>query len=167
VAAPTAGLHFTDEVLHTLATRGVERINVLLHIGAGTFKPVSHDDPSLHDMHEEWYAIGTDAAARVAALRQRQGALWAVGTTCVRTLESAANDDRTVRSESGETRLFIRPGFHFRAVDHLITNFHLPRSTLIMLVAAFAGFELTMHAYDVAVREGYRFYSYGDSMAII
>lgn len=167
VAAPTAGLHFTDDVLHRLAANGVERIDVLLHIGAGTFKPVTHDDPTQHEMHEEWYAVSQEAAAQVQALRARGGSLWAVGTTSVRTLESAATEGRGIRAESGETRLFIRPGFAFQAVDHLITNFHLPRSTLIMLVAAFAGFELTMHAYDVAVREGYRFYSYGDSMVII
>jgi S-adenosylmethionine:tRNA ribosyltransferase-isomerase len=167
VAAPTAGLHFTDGVLTALAARQVERIDILLHIGAGTFKPVSHDNPDEHDMHEEWYSVSDVAAAQLRALRARGGALWAVGTTCVRTLESAANDDRTVRSESGDTRLFIRPGFEFRVVDHLVTNFHLPRSTLIMLVAAFAGFELTMHAYDVAVRDGYRFYSYGDSMVLL
>ncbi|MCU0646991.1 MAG: tRNA preQ1(34) S-adenosylmethionine ribosyltransferase-isomerase QueA [Gemmatimonadaceae bacterium] len=167
VAAPTAGLHFTEQVLHALASKGVERVDVVLHIGAGTFKPVQHDDPAEHDMHEEWYEVSSSAAARLNAVHARGGAVWAVGTTCMRTLESAADPDGTVRAEQAETTLFIRPPYTFRAVDHLVTNFHLPRSTLIMLVSAFAGYELTRHAYDVAVNEGYRFYSYGDSMVVI
>lgn len=167
VAAPTAGLHFTPELLARLAARGVARAEVLLHVGAGTFKPVEVDDPAAHTMHEEWYSITDDTAREINTRRAAGGAVWAVGTTSVRTLESAASDDGVVRAESGETRIFIRPPYAFRAVDHMITNFHLPRSTLIMLVAAFAGYELTMQAYREAVAEGYRFYSYGDAMAIV
>jgi S-adenosylmethionine:tRNA ribosyltransferase-isomerase len=167
VAAPTAGLHFTPGLLAALGARGVERVDVLLHVGAGTFKPVEVDDPAEHVMHEEWYRVSEDAAARLAAVRAAGGRAWAVGTTSARTLESAADEDGRVRAGAGDTRLFIRPGYAFRAVDHLVTNFHLPRSTLLMLVAAFASYELAMHAYDVAVRERYRFYSYGDAMVII
>ena len=167
VAAPTAGLHFTPELLERLEARGVARVDVLLHVGVGTFKPVVVEDPAEHPMHEEWYEVGDASAQRLAAVRAAGGKVWAVGTTSARTLESAAGEDGAVRAGSGETRLFIRPGYAFRAVDRLVTNFHLPRSTLLMLVAALAGYELTMHAYDEAVREGYRFYSYGDAMVII
>jgi S-adenosylmethionine:tRNA ribosyltransferase-isomerase len=167
VAAPTAGLHFTPDLLARLEARGVARAEVLLHVGAGTFKPVEVDDPAQHVMHEEWYSVSADAAALINARRAAGGKVWAVGTTSIRTLESAAADDGTVRVGEGETRIFIRPPYRFRAVDRVITNFHLPRSTLIMLVAAFAGYELTMRAYEEAVRAGYRFYSYGDAMAIV
>jgi S-adenosylmethionine:tRNA ribosyltransferase-isomerase len=167
VAAPTAGLHFTPAVLDQLAARGVHIADVLLHVGAGTFKPVEVDDPAEHVMHEEWYAIGADTAATLNAARDRRGAIWAVGTTTVRTLESAVQDDGRFRECAGETRIFIRPPYAFRAIDHLLTNFHLPHSTLIMLVAAFAGYDLTMRAYRTAVAEGYRFFSYGDAMLII
>ena len=167
VAAPTAGLHFTPEVLGELERRGVGRAEVLLHVGAGTFKPVEVDDPAAHVMHEEWCEVGPAAAAAVNAARAAGGRVWAVGTTSVRTLESAAGPDGLVRPWTGDTRLFIRPGYAFRAVDCLVTNFHLPRSTLLMLVAALAGYELTMHAYQEAVRDGYRFYSYGDAMAVV
>ena len=167
VAAPTAGLHFTPALLGTLASRGVDRTEVLLHVGAGTFKPVEVEDPAEHVMHEEWYEVGADAAAAVATTRAAGGAVWAVGTTSVRTLESAATAGRLVAAGSGETRIFIRPPYTPQVVDRVITNFHLPRSTLLMLVAAFAGYELTMHAYRTAVAEGYRFYSYGDAMAIV
>jgi len=167
VAAPTAGLHFTPELLNTLEARGVQRAEVLLHVGAGTFKPIEVEDPMEHAMHEEWYDVSAGAAARINTARQRGASIWAVGTTTVRTLESTADDHGAVRATSGDTRLFIRPGYHFKAVDQIITNFHLPRSTLLMLVAAFAGYDLTMHAYQVAVAEGYRFYSYGDAMVII
>ena len=167
VAAPTAGLHFTPAVLDQLAARGVHIADVLLHVGAGTFKPVEVDDPAEHVMHEEWYAIGADTAATLNAARDRRGAIWAVGTTTVRTLESAVQDDGRFRECAGETRIFIRPPYAFRAIDHLLTNFHLPHSTLIMLVAAFAGYALTMRAYRTAVAEGYRFFSYGDAMLII
>lgn len=167
VAAPTAGLHFTPAVLEQLEARGVQIADVLLHVGAGTFKPVEVDDPAEHVMHEEWYAIGAETAATLNAARDRRGAIWAVGTTTVRTLESAVQDDGRFHECAGETRIFIRPPYGFRAIDHLLTNFHLPHSTLIMLVAAFAGYDLTMRAYCTAVAEGYRFFSYGDAMLII
>lgn len=167
VAAPTAGLHFTERLLDALAARGVGRADVVLHVGAGTFKPVEADDPAAHVMHEEWYSVSAETAAAVNAARGAGGRVWAVGTTAVRTLESAARPDGTLVAGDAETRIFIRPPYAFRAVDRLVTNFHLPRSTLIMLVAAFAGYDLTMRAYREAVAERYRFYSYGDAMAIL
>ena len=167
VAAPTAGLHFTRELLDALAARGVRRVDVVLHVGAGTFKPVEVEDPAKHDMHEERFSVSAQAAAALNDVRKSGGAIWAVGTTCARTLESAVGDDGTFTAREGETRLFIRPPYRFRAVDKLITNFHLPRSTLVMLVAAFAGYELTMRAYQEAIDHGYRFYSYGDAMAVV
>ena len=166
-AAPTAGLHFTPEILRTLSTAGVEVADVLLHVGAGTFKPVQVDDPAQHVMHEEWYDVPPLTAQIVAEARARAAKIWAVGTTTVRTLESAARQSGDVVAGAGETNIFIRPPYEFRAVDHLLTNFHLPNSTLIMLVAAFAGYDLTMHAYNAAVAERYRFFSYGDAMLII
>jgi S-adenosylmethionine:tRNA ribosyltransferase-isomerase len=167
VAAPTAGLHFTPELLDTLAARGVRRVDVLLHVGAGTFKPVEVEDPAQHAMHEEWCSLSAQAARTLDDTRARGGAIWAVGTTSTRTLESAVREDGTFAAMTGDTRLFIRPPYRFRAVDKLITNFHLPRSTLVMLVAAFAGYDLTMRAYREAIDAGYRFYSYGDAMAIV
>jgi S-adenosylmethionine:tRNA ribosyltransferase-isomerase len=167
VAAPTAGLHFTAELLDALAGRGVRRVEIVLHVGAGTFKPVELEDPAEHVMHEEQYVITDEAAAAIDATHRNAGSIWAVGTTSVRTLESAVDEAGHVAAGAGETAIFIRPGDQFRAVDHLITNFHLPRSTLIMLVAAFAGYDLTMKAYREAIDERYRFYSYGDAMAIL
>jgi S-adenosylmethionine:tRNA ribosyltransferase-isomerase len=167
VAAPTAGLHFTPELLDRLQTNGVRRVEVTLHVGAGTFKPVDVEDPGEHVMHEEWYDVPPAAADAVNATHAAGAKVWAVGTTSARTLESAADPDGRVRAGSRDTALFIRPGYAFRAVDRLVTNFHLPRSTLLMLVAALAGYELTMHAYAEAVRERYRFYSYGDAMVIL
>lgn len=167
VAAPTAGLHFTDELIAALDAKGVERVPVLLHVGAGTFRPVSDDDPSLHVMHEEWCEVTEESANRLNAVRARGNKIWVIGTTGVRTLETATGPDRIVRPFRGETNIFLRPPYEFRGVDHLITNFHLPKSTLIMLVAAFAGYELTMSAYRTAVEQEYRFYSYGDAMAIL
>ena len=167
VAAPTAGLHFTPELLARLEAQGVRRVEIVLHVGAGTFRPVEVDDPERHVMHEEWYDVPPAAAAALATARAAGGKVWAVGTTSLRTLESAAEPDGRVRAEARDTALFIRPPYDFRVVDRLITNFHLPRSTLLMLVAAFAGYDLTMHAYAEAVREGYRFYSYGDAMVIV
>jgi S-adenosylmethionine:tRNA ribosyltransferase-isomerase len=167
VAAPTAGLHFTVELLASLAARGVARAEVLLHVGAGTFKPVEVEDPAEHVMHEEWYSVSEETAATINDRRAAGGRAWAVGTTSVRTVESAATPDGVVRAGEGDTRIFLRPPYEFRAVDRLVTNFHLPRSTLIMLVAAFAGYDLTMRAYRTAVDAGYRFYSYGDAMAIL
>lgn len=167
VAAPTAGLHFTVDLLDQLAAKGVARAEVLLHVGAGTFKPVEAEDPADHVMHEEWYSVAEETARLINERRRAGGKVWAVGTTSVRTLESAADDSGQVRAGEGDTRIFIRPPYRFRAADRIITNFHLPRSTLIMLVAAFAGHELTMQAYRSAIAERYRFYSYGDAMAII
>ncbi|HEX6535144.1 MAG TPA: tRNA preQ1(34) S-adenosylmethionine ribosyltransferase-isomerase QueA [Gemmatimonadaceae bacterium] len=167
VAAPTAGLHFTPELLDTIAARGVRRVDLVLHVGAGTFKPVEVEDPAQHLMHEESYVLSAEAARALNETRARGGAIWAVGTTSTRTLESVAADDGTFRAAAGETRIFIRPPHRFRGVDKLVTNFHLPRSTLVMLVAAFAGYDLTMRAYAEAIDAGYRFYSYGDAMAIV
>ena len=167
VAAPTAGLHFTTELLAAVEARGVQRAEVVLHVGAGTFKPVDADDPADHLMHEERYTIPVATANAVNTARVVGQRVWAVGTTTVRTLESAANEVNQIRAGDGETRIFLRPPAQLRVVDALVTNFHLPRSTLIMLVAAMAGYDLTMRAYREAIAERYRFYSYGDAMAII
>lgn len=166
VAAPTAGLHFTDELLAALDAKGVTRRHVTLHVGVGTFRPIEVDRPEDHEMHREWYDVPVETAEAVAAARRAGGRIWAVGTTAVRTLEAAADERGALRPGPGETALFIRPPYAFRVVDALITNFHLPRSTLLMLVAARAGYARTLAAYDEAIREGYRFYSYGDAMAI-
>ena len=167
VAAPTAGLHFTGEMLDALGRRGVGIARLTLDVGPGTFRPVDEEDPARHPMHPEAFDIPPEAARMVADARQRRAAVWAVGTTVVRALESAAGDDGTVRAGRAETRLMITPGYRFRIVDRLVTNFHLPRTTLLMLVAGFAGFDLMMAAYRHAVRERYRFYSYGDAMVIL
>jgi S-adenosylmethionine:tRNA ribosyltransferase-isomerase len=167
VAAPTAGLHFTPEVLSALDARGVARAAITLHVGIGTFRPVESERLDAHEMHHEWYSVGEVAAAAVNATRERGGRVWAVGTTSVRTLESVADGSGRLGAATGTTDLFIRPGYEFRVVDCLITNFHLPRSTLLMLVAAFAGYERTMAAYSHAIAGGYRFYSYGDAMAVV
>ncbi len=166
-AAPTAGLHFTRRIFADLSAHDVQIADVILHVGAGTFKPVEVDDPAQHVMHEEWYEIPESTANLVNRTRRSGASTWAVGTTSVRTLESAADTTGTVAAGSNETNIFIRPPYAFRAVDHLLTNFHLPHSTLIMLVAAFAGYDLTMRAYKCAVNERYRFFSYGDAMLII
>jgi S-adenosylmethionine:tRNA ribosyltransferase-isomerase len=167
VAAPTACLHFTPELLDRLQRRGVARAEVVLHVGAGTFKPVEVDDPAAHAMHEERYTVPMDTVDAVQRAKAGGGRVWAVGTTSVRTLESATDGDGALRAGSADTRVFIRPPAQLRAVDAMITNFHLPRSTLIMLVAAAAGYDLTMRAYREAIDAGYRFYSYGDAMAIV
>ena len=167
VAAPTAGLHFTNDLLDALQARGVTVATLDLEVGPGTFRPVEGEDITAHRMHAERFEIPPETAAAIAACRSRAGQVWAVGTTVVRALESAANDDGTVREGSSETTLLVAPGFHFRVVDHLLTNFHLPRSTLLMLVAGFAGHHLMMTAYRHAVAAGYRFYSYGDAMLIL
>jgi S-adenosylmethionine:tRNA ribosyltransferase-isomerase len=166
VAAPTAGLHFTPELLATLEAQGVARAEVLLHVGAGTFKPVEVEDPEAHQMHREWYEVRPEMAARLDATRAAGGRICAVGTTALRTLETI-HAAGTFRAGSGETDIFIRPPHRPAGADLLVTNFHLPRSTLLMLVAAMAGYDLMRHAYEVAVREGYRFYSYGDAMLIV
>jgi S-adenosylmethionine:tRNA ribosyltransferase-isomerase len=167
VAAPTAGLHLTEELLDDLALRGVKIAKVTLHVGVGTFRPVEVEDPEDHVMHSEIYRIPSMTAEAVNQCRAAGGHVWAVGSTVVRTLESSSGDDGWVRPGSGETRLFIRPPYRFKVVDRLITNFHLPRSTLLMLVGAFAGYERMREAYAAAIREGYRFYSYGDAMAVL
>jgi len=167
VAAPTAGLHFTAGVLERLRVRGVRVATLDLEVGPGTFKPVEEEEISAHPMHPERFEIPAAAAAAVAEARARGASVWAVGTTVVRALESAAQPDRTVSAGTAETRLLIAPGYRFKVVDHLVTNFHLPRSTLLMLVAAFAGYDATMAAYRHAVEARYRFYSYGDAMCIL
>ena len=167
VAAPTAGLHFTDALLDEIALRGVEITKVTLHVGVGTFRPVEVEDPGDHTMHAEVYQIPSQTAEAVNRCRAQGGKVWAVGTTVVRTLESSVGDDGRIRPGAGETRLFIRPPYRFRAVDRLVTNFHLPRSTLMMLVGAFAGYDRMRGAYVAAIEEGYRFYSYGDAMVIL
>jgi S-adenosylmethionine:tRNA ribosyltransferase-isomerase len=167
VAAPTAGLHFTTALLDTLSAKGVIVSGLDLQVGPGTFKPVEVDDPRHHPMHPERYDIPSRLAGLVEIVREQGGRVWAVGTTVVRALESAAQPDGTIRAGEGETRLMITPGYPFRVVDRLLTNFHLPRSTLLMLVSAFAGHDLAMAAYAHAVNRRYRFYSYGDAMVIL
>ena len=167
VAAPTAGLHFTPALLDALRARGAHVCTVVLHVGVGTFRPVEVEDPAEHPMHAEWYEVTEREAERMNEMRRHGHRLWAVGTTVARTLESVVDDEGVIHAGSGWTRLFIRPGYRFRAVDALITNFHLPRSTLLMLVSAFAGYERTRAAYAAAIAERYRFYSYGDAMAIL
>lgn len=163
VAAPTAGLHFTDELMAALEARGIERHFVTLHVGAGTFLPVKADDTADHKMHSEIGHVSAAIANRLNAVRARGNRVVAVGTTSLRLLESAAGEDRIIRPFTGPTDIFITPGYRFRAVDRLMTNFHLPRSTLFMLVSAFAGLETMRAAYDHAIKHGYRFYSYGDA----
>ena len=167
VAAPTAGLHFTPEVLAALEARGATRAEVTLHVGIGTFRPIEVDDPADHELHHETYTVTPQAAETVNQARRQGGRVWAVGTTAVRTLEAVTDSDGTVHPGAGSTDLFIRPPYTFKAVDCLLTNFHLPRSTLLMLVAALGGYRQVMNAYRVAVAEEYRFYSYGDAMAVV
>jgi S-adenosylmethionine:tRNA ribosyltransferase-isomerase len=166
VAAPTAGLHFTPRLLDGLAARGVERLTVTLHVGPGTFLPVKTDDPRDHQMHAERGVLTDDSARRLNAARARGGRIIAVGTTSLRLLESSLSESGEFRAFGGETRLFILPGYRVRAVDLLLTNFHLPRSTLFMLVAALAGLDRIKSAYAHAVAERYRFFSYGDACLI-
>ena len=167
VAAPTAGLHFTPVLLDALSAKGVLISGLDLQVGPGTFKPVEVEDPSDHPMHPEGYEITPRLAGMVELVREQGGRVWAVGTTVVRALESAADGQGGIKAGRGETRLMITPGYEFRVVDRLLTNFHLPRSTLLMLVSAFAGRDLTRAAYAHAVAQRYRFYSYGDAMAIL
>jgi len=162
VAAPTAGLHFTPELLGALDARGVKRVHVTLHVGAGTFLPVKVEDTQDHKMHSEWGEVTAEAADLLNAARAAGGRLVCVGTTSLRLIESAARDDGTVAPFSASTDIFITPGYRFKAVDMLVTNFHLPRSTLFMLVCAFAGMDRMKAAYAHAIEAGYRFYSYGD-----
>jgi S-adenosylmethionine:tRNA ribosyltransferase-isomerase len=163
VAAPTAGLHFTDDLLARLQARGVSLHRVTLHVGTGTFLPVKAEDTREHSMHAEWGEMSAETAAALNDARQKRGRIVAVGTTALRLIESAAGEDGRLGTFSGETSIFITPGYRFRAVDLLLTNFHLPRSTLLMLVAAFSGLERMQRAYAHAIASGYRFYSYGDA----
>jgi len=166
IAAPTAGLHFTRHLLQRLEAKGVETVCLTLHVGYGTFVPVRVADIRAHQMHAEWFSLNSDAAETINAAREKGRRLVAVGTTCVRTLEFCAAPDGRVMPQSGMCDLFIYPGYEFKAVDAMITNFHLPQSTLLMLVSAFAGREKILKAYAEAVREKYRFFSYGDAMVI-
>jgi S-adenosylmethionine:tRNA ribosyltransferase-isomerase len=166
VAAPTAGLHFTSALLDELRAKGVAVASLDLHVGPGTFKPVEVDDLAAHVMHPEAFEIPEGTAEIINEKKGVGRGVWAVGTTVARALESAAAD-RLIRPGSGETGLFIYPPYEFKVVDRLLTNFHLPRSTLLMLVCAFGGYEAVMEAYREAVKEGYRFYSYGDAMVIV
>ena len=163
VASPTAGLHLTADMLARLTARGVGQHRVTLHVGAGTFLPVSAEDTADHRMHPEWGCVGAETAAALNEVRARGGRVVAVGTTSLRLLESATAEDGTIRPFADETSIFITPGYRFRAVDVLLTNFHLPRSTLFMLVSAFAGLDRMRAAYEEAILSGYRFYSYGDA----
>ena len=163
VAAPTAGLHFTPELLARLAENGIGSEMATLHVGAGTFLPVTTEDTGQHRMHPEWALLPAPAASRLNKVRSAGGWIAAVGTTSLRTLESAADESGRLQAFSGETRLFIVPGYRCKTAEILLTNFHLPRSTLFMLVCAFAGTETMKRAYAEAIRERYRFYSYGDA----
>lgn len=166
VAAPTAGLHFTEELLQTLEDRGVSRTQITLHVGVGTFKPVQTTDIRAHRMHHERYVVTQEAAAALNSARETRRQVC-VGTTCCRTLESAAQNDGKIHAGEYSTDIFIYPGYTFKYVRSMLTNFHLPGSTLLMLVSAFAGYELTMEAYRKAVEERFRFFSYGDAMLIL
>jgi S-adenosylmethionine:tRNA ribosyltransferase-isomerase len=167
VAAPTAALHFTDRLIAKLDERGVKREMLTLHVGAGTFLPVKADDTADHRMHAEWGRVDHAAADRLNAVRASGGRLIAVGTTSLRLLESAADEQGNIQPFEGETAIFITPGYRFRAVDGLMTNFHLPKSTLFMLVSALMGLDVMKRAYAHAIDEGYRFYSYGDSSLLL
>lgn len=165
-AAPTAGLHFTPELLDRIREKGVDVVPVLLHVGLGTFRPVKTENVEEHEMHSEYFEVTEEAAARINAARERGGRVVAVGTTSVRTLESAA-ENGVLLPRRGETSIFIKPGYRFQMVDALITNFHLPGSTLVMLVSALYDREKILAAYEEAVRDGYRFFSFGDAMLIL
>jgi S-adenosylmethionine:tRNA ribosyltransferase-isomerase len=167
VAAPTAALHFTPRLIEALDGAGVQRETLTLHVGAGTFLPVKADDTSEHRMHAEWGRIDAATAERLNAARSAGGRLICVGTTTLRLIESAAGEDGLIRPFEGDTAIFITPGYRFRAVDGLITNFHLPRSTLFMLVSALMGLEVMKAAYAHAIEQEYRFYSYGDASLLL
>ena len=165
VAAPTAGLHFTEALRQNLQTQGVALAEITLHVGAGTFQPVRVDNIAEHTMHSEWYEVSAATAAAVAAAKARGSRVWAVGTTALRALESAARSG-SLQAGQGDTDIFITPGYEFKVVDRLITNFHLPKSTLLMLVSAFAGYDTMRVAYQHAINQQYRFFSYGDAMLL-
>ena len=166
-AAPTAGLHFTKELLQQIQDMGVKIAHVTLHVGLGTFRPVKVDDVENHHMHSEFYVVEEDQAKLINDTKKNGGRVISVGTTSCRTLESATDENGILQAKSGWTEIFIYPGYKFKMIDALITNFHLPESTLVMLVSALAGKENIMHAYETAVQEKYRFFSFGDAMIII
>lgn len=163
-AAPTAGLHFTEDFLGQLREKGVDTAFLTLHVGLGTFRPVKVEEITEHKMHTEFYTVSEEAAVKINACRERGGRVVCCGTTSVRTVESVADANGRMRAQSGDTDIFIYPGYRFKAVDAIITNFHLPKSTLLMLISAFAGRETVLRAYEEAVRERYRFFSFGDAM---
>jgi len=167
VAAPTASLHFTEELLRQIEASGITIVKVLLHVGLGTFRPVEVEDITEHKMHSEYFEVSKEAAEKINKTKKNGGRIIAVGTTAARTLESAANDKSEVIAQSGETSIFIYPPYQFKVVDALITNFHQPKSTLLMMISAFAGYENVMKAYRHAIEEKYRFLSYGDAMMIV
>jgi S-adenosylmethionine:tRNA ribosyltransferase-isomerase len=165
VAAPTAGLHFDELLMQAIKAKGVEIVEVTLHVGAGTFQPVKVENVLEHEMHSEWLQVSEDACNRIQTAKAKGGRVIAIGTTAVRSLETAASSGQ-LKPYSGETRIFIYPGYQFQCVDMLVTNFHLPESTLLMLVSAFSGTETIQYAYETAVQEKYRFFSYGDAMLL-
>ena len=165
-AAPTAGLHFTEELIQKIREKGVEIVYLTLHVGLGTFRPVSVENVEEHIMHTEHYEVSAEAAEKINSVRENGGRIIAVGTTSVRTLETVADNDGKLKAQTGDTNIFIYPGYKFKIVDSLITNFHLPESTLLMLISAFAGKENVFNAYKIAVDEKYRFFSFGDAMFI-
>jgi S-adenosylmethionine:tRNA ribosyltransferase-isomerase len=167
VAAPTAALHFTPRLMTALGQAGIGHVTLTLHVGAGTFLPVKAQDTQEHRMHSEWGRIGAETAERLNAVRRGGGRVIAVGTTSLRLIETAAGEDGVIRPFEGDTAIFITPGYVFRAVDGLLTNFHLPRSTLFMLVSAMMGRETMQAAYAHAIAGGYRFYSYGDASLLL
>ena len=167
VAAPTAGLHFTDEILAKIEAKGVEIVRITLHVGLGTFRPVKADDITEHQMHSEYYKVEPAAAETINRCKKNGGRVIAVGTTSCRTLESCVGEDGLIEATTGWTDIYIYPGFEFRAIDGLLTNFHLPESTLIMLVSAFCDRESVLAAYQAAIDEEYRFYSFGDAMLLV
>ena len=166
-AAPTAGLHFTDELLEKISGKGVDIVRVMLHVGLGTFRPVKTENIEEHKMHSEFFTVTEDAARRINECRKRGGRIISVGTTSARTLESAADENGVIHAQSRDTDIFIYPPYKFKAVDALITNFHLPESTLLMLISAFSDRETIMKAYKEAVEQRYRFFSFGDAMMIL
>ena len=166
-AAPTAGLHFTKELLAQIEARGIKIVYVTLHVGLGTFRPVKEENVLDHHMHSEWYQVTAEAAQTINATKASGGRVICVGTTSCRTIESAADENGLVKAGSGDTQIFIYPGYRFKVLDGLITNFHLPESTLVMLVSALAGRERVLAAYQEAIRERYRFFSFGDAMIIL
>ncbi|NLX19947.1 MAG: tRNA preQ1(34) S-adenosylmethionine ribosyltransferase-isomerase QueA, partial [Desulfobulbus sp.] len=167
VAAPTAGLHFTTELLTEIQSKGTEIANITLHVGYGTFSPIRTPDIRKHNIHKEWYTVSPETAAAIQRAKAQKRRIWAVGTTTVRTLEFVTDPQGTVTPGTGECDLYIYPGYRFRTVDNLITNFHLPKSSLLLLVSALAGRQRILDTYQQAISRGYRFFSYGDAMAII